>query len=179
MRFQQRYTVKVTGVTKTSGGSVSVIRPGKLSWRYTSNQNRVVANGKLVKIYEAHNHRMYEQEVTRIRYPAPVSFLIGSEGWQSAFDFTVRDAFQERSGAFYVLLATPRHPPHRHEATYFYVDARTFFIRRVVTDYAQGNRSTIDFENPQFHPALPPDEFELSPPLGTDVYRGTGVRRVD
>ncbi len=50
--FKQRYIVKAYDKTKDSAGSVIFEKPGKMSWRYSSNGNRVVSDGQLIKIYE-------------------------------------------------------------------------------------------------------------------------------
>ncbi len=49
-----------------------------MSWRYVTNQNRVVSDGKVLKIYEAENKQMYEQDVNKSQYPAALSFLMGT-----------------------------------------------------------------------------------------------------
>ena len=36
-------------------GQVIFQKPGKMSWRYTNNGNRVVSDGKIIKVYEAEN----------------------------------------------------------------------------------------------------------------------------
>ena len=57
--------------------SVVFEKPGKMSWRYTNNGNRVVSDGKLVKVYEKENKQMYEQPLDKSQYPAALSFLVG------------------------------------------------------------------------------------------------------
>src|SRR4026207_1037333 len=67
--FKQRYTIKSHDKVKDSAGSVICEKPGKMSWRYTSNGNRVVSDGKLIKIYEKENKQMYEQPLNNSQYP--------------------------------------------------------------------------------------------------------------
>src|SRR5687767_8392280 len=57
--FKQRYTIKSHDKTKDSAGSVIFEKPGKMSWRYTNNGNRVVSDGKVIKIYEKDNKQMF------------------------------------------------------------------------------------------------------------------------
>src|SRR6478672_6308940 len=75
--FKQRYVVKAYDKTKDSAGSVIFEKPGKMSWRYSSNGNRVVSDGQLIKIYEKENKQMYEQQLSKTQHPAALSFLTG------------------------------------------------------------------------------------------------------
>ena len=81
--FSQRYTIFAYNKKKESQGRVAFVKPGKMSWRYTSNGNRVVSDGRLLKVYEADNQQLYEQEVGKSADPAALSFLLG-EGKLSA-----------------------------------------------------------------------------------------------
>ena len=44
--FKQRYVVRAYNKQKDSSGQVIFAKPGKMSWRYTSNGNRVVSDGR-------------------------------------------------------------------------------------------------------------------------------------
>jgi outer membrane lipoprotein carrier protein len=73
--FTQRYTIKAYNRTKDSRGKVIFEKPGKMSWRYSTNANRVVADGKTLRVYEDENKQMYEQPMDQSQYPAALSFL--------------------------------------------------------------------------------------------------------
>ena len=49
-----------------------------MSWRYTNNGNRVVSDGKIIRVYEAENKQMYEQPIDKSQYPAALAFLVGT-----------------------------------------------------------------------------------------------------
>src|SRR3954468_11709996 len=63
--FKQRYDAPAYDKRKDSAGSVIFEKPGKMSWRYTSNGNRVVSDGKVIKIYEKEANQMYEQPLSK------------------------------------------------------------------------------------------------------------------
>src|SRR5690606_23407100 len=67
--FKQRYWVEAYRKTKDSNGLVTFAKPGQMSWRYKNNGNRVVSDGKTIKIYEADNKQMYLQPVANSQYP--------------------------------------------------------------------------------------------------------------
>ena len=96
--FTQRYTIFAYNKKKESQGKVVFVKPGKMSWRYTSNGNRVVSDGKLLKVYEADNKQLFEQDMTKSAYPAALSFLLG-EGKLASFVIGVLVIF-----AYYIVM---------------------------------------------------------------------------
>ena len=55
--FKQHYVATAYNKTKDSTGSVVFEKPGKMSWRYTNNGNRVVSDGKLCLLYTSPSPR--------------------------------------------------------------------------------------------------------------------------
>src|SRR5687768_6616905 len=106
--FRQRYTVPAYSKTKDSSGSVVFEKPGKMSWRYTNNGNRVVSDGKIIKIYEKENKQMYEQPLEKSQYPAALSFLTGSGSLKQSFKLSKLDPKQMGVEGGYVLLGEPK-----------------------------------------------------------------------
>src|SRR6185503_1743810 len=90
--FKQVYTAKAYNKTKEATGSVIFQKPGKMSWRYTNNGNRIVSDGKLIKVYEKENKQMYEQPLEKSQYPAALSFLVGQGSLKGSFKLTQLDA---------------------------------------------------------------------------------------
>ncbi|MBW2456522.1 MAG: outer membrane lipoprotein carrier protein LolA [Deltaproteobacteria bacterium] len=69
-KFKQTYRIKVQNVKKVSTGRVVFSKPGKISFRYDPpNGNRVVSDGKIVKIYERDNRQMIRTKVNKSQYP--------------------------------------------------------------------------------------------------------------
>ncbi len=169
--FKQKYTAIHYGKTKDSAGSVIFEKPGKMSWRYSNNGNRVVSDGKLIKIYEKENKQMYEQPIDKTQYPAALSFLTGEGKLKQNFKFSKLDSKQLRFESGYVLQGDPLQPTAAYDRVLFYVDAQTFQVRRVLIKDAQGNRNTFDFVTAEVNTKPPKGEFVFSPPPGTQVIR--------
>jgi outer membrane lipoprotein carrier protein len=169
--FKQRYTIAAYGKTKDSAGTVTFQKPGKMSWRYASNGNRVVSDGKILKIYEQENKQMYEQGVDKSQYPAALSFLFGEGKLGQAFDFVALDAEKLRFKGGYVLLGTPREATPAYQKMLLYVDGATYQVRRVLLIDAQKNKNRFDFAAPRVNDKVPEDEFKFVPPPGTRVIR--------
>jgi outer membrane lipoprotein carrier protein len=169
--FKQRYTIKAYNRTKDSQGKVTFQKPGKMNWVYTSNGNRVVSDGKLLKVYEDENKQMYEQAVEKSQYPAALAFLVGEGNLRKSFKLRKLDPARANFPGGHVLLAEPKDPTPAYQKMLLYVDAATHQVRRVMLIDAQGNRNRFDFQKPVVNKSVDKKEFEFAPPPGTKVIR--------
>jgi outer membrane lipoprotein carrier protein len=169
--FAQRYTIKAYNRSKDSRGKVVFEKPGKMSWRYASNGNRVVADGKILKVYEDENKQMYEQPMDQSQYPAALAFLLGGGSVKKSFSLKKEDATRMGFKGGWVLVGEPKEPTPAYQKLLLYVDAKTSQVRRVMLIDAQGNRNRFDFSNPTVNEKPLPDEFKFVPPKGTKVIK--------
>lgn len=170
-QFTQRYTIYAYNKKKESKGSVAFVKPGKMSWRYTSNGNRVVSDGKLLKVYEAENKQLYEQDMTKSAYPAALSFLLGEGKLSASFALKKLSAETADFKGGYVLVATPREATPAYQKMLLYVDGKTFQVRRVLLIDAQKNKNVFDFTDPRVNEKVPASEFVFTPPPGTQIIK--------
>ncbi len=170
-KFKQRYYVAAYRKTKDSSGEVVFQKPGKMSWRYESNGNRVVSDGKRIKVYEKEAKQMYEQSIDKSQYPAALSFLLGGAKLKKEFRLKKLDAKALGYEGGYVLLAVPKKPTPAYQKLLLYVDAGTYQVRRVLMIDAQRNRNRFDFLTPIVNKPVSPNEFVFTPPNGTRVIR--------
>lgn len=168
--FAQRYLIKAHNKTKESQGSVVFEKPGKMSWRY-SNGNRVVADGKLIKVYEKDNKQMYEQPMEKSQYPAALSFLLGDGSLKKSFKLRKLDAKKMKFENGYVLEAVPVEPTPAYQKMILYVDGKTSQVRRVLLLDAQGNQNRFTFARPVVNKPAAKDEFVFKAPPGTQVVK--------
>ena len=169
--FAQKYTIKAYNRTKESSGKVVFEKPGKMSWRYTTNGNRVVSDGKILKVYEEEEKQMYEQPMNQSQYPAALSFLVGQGDIRTSFKLETLNSATANFQGGYVLVGEPREPTPAYQKMLLFVDAKTDQVRRVMLIDAQGNRNRFDFSNPVVNKKPPPDEFKFAPPKGTKVIK--------
>lgn len=171
-KFEQLYVMKVHNKRRKSSGRVAFAKPGKMSWRYAApNGNRVVSDGKTVKVYDKANQQVYKSSVKKSQYPAALAFLMGEGSLQNDFSLRLLDTgkFGIRGG--YVLEATPRTKTPVYQKMLLYVDASTHQVRRVLLLDAQGNRNRFTFESPVLNAKVEPSEFRFTPPPGTRVIK--------
>lgn len=170
-KFKQRYYVAAYRKTKDSHGTVVFQKPGKMSWRYTNNGNRVVSDGKRIKVYEKDNKQMYEQDIAKSQYPAALSFLLGGAKLKKEFFLKKLDAKQLKYEGGYVLLAVPKETTPAYQKLLLYIDAGTYQVRRVLMIDAQQNRNRFDFVAPVVNKPVSPSEFVFHAPPGTRVIK--------
>lgn len=170
--FDQEFFVKAHNVKKQSKGHVTFAKPGKMSWEYSEPQgNRVVSDGSVLKVYEAANKQMYEQNVDKSQYPAALAFLTGGGKLGDTFTFDLYDGKDMNFPGGLVLVGSPKQPTAAYTKVLFYVDTATSQVRRVLIVDGQSNRNRFDFSNPRVNDPVKEDTFKFSPPPGTQVIR--------
>lgn len=170
-KFKQRYFIAAYNKFKDSNGTVAFEKPGKMSWRYQNSGNRVVSDGKIIKVYEQENKQMYEQSIDKSQYPAALSFLIGGARLKKEFKLEKLDPAALGFEGGYVLSAEPKEPTPAFQKMLLYVDGATFQVRRVLMIDAQRNRNRFDFEAPVVNEVVPAAEFAFTPPPGTQIIK--------
>jgi outer membrane lipoprotein carrier protein len=169
--FKQRYWVEAYRKTKDSNGLVAFMKPGQMSWRYKNNGNRVVSDGQTIKVYEADNKQMYLQQVGKSQYPAALSFLLGGGNLKTTFMLKMLDASAMGFEGGHVMMGLPKTPTPAYQKVFFYVDAGTYQVRRVLLLDAQRNRNRFDFITPVVNKKIDKNEFQFTPPQGTRIIK--------
>ncbi len=169
--FRQTYFIKAQGVEKKSHGEVLFEKPGKMSWRYKNNGNRVVSDGHRIRVYEQENRKLFESEMGKSAYPAALAFLVGEGKLQESFKLRKLDAAAMKFEGGWVLEAQPKDPTPAYRVMILYVDGATAQVRRVLLLDAQGNRNRFDFSAPSVNSKVDGGEFTFVAPAGTEVVR--------
>lgn len=171
--FEQEYFVKSHNVTKRSKGQVLFAKPGKMRWDYTTpSGNKVVSDGKLLRVYEEANKQVFEQPAAQQgQYPAALAFLTGQGKIADVFQFELVAGEKMKFPGGFVLVGTPKRPTPAYQRVFFYVDAQTSQIRRVLLLDAQGNRNRFQFVDPHVNVPVEANAFDFTPPPGTTVVR--------
>ena len=170
--FTQEFFVKSHNVRKESKGKVTFAKPGKMAWDYeTPAGNRVVSDGSVLKVYEAANKQMFEQNIDKSQYPAALSFLTGTGKLGDSFTFVMYPGAAMNFPGGNVLVGTPKKENAAYTKVLFYVDTSTFHVRRALIVDAQGNRNRFDFVDPKVNVQVNDSTFKLVPPAGTQVIK--------
>ncbi len=168
-RFKQSYWARVHNKKNVFVGTVAFVKRGKFSFRYR-NGNRVVSNGKVVKVYHKRQKRLYRSRLDRSQYPAALAFLFGKGRLVRDFKLRLVNPKRTRLKRGWLLEAIP------HEATPAYVRlllyiGDAYHVHRVLLLDAHGNTNRFDFLRPVVNAKIPNKEFRFRPPVGTKVVR--------
>jgi len=169
-KFKQTTKLKVHDKKKVSKGTVAFARRGKLSFRYSKPRgNRVVSDGKVVKVYDRAARQMYEGKLKKTYYPASLAFLFGKG--KLTRDFKLRLIKPNKLKRGYLLEAVPLEATPAYRKIVLYVDGKTAKVRRVMILDAQGNVNRFDFSDPVLNERIPDREFKFYPPAGTNIVK--------
>jgi outer membrane lipoprotein carrier protein len=114
---------------------------------------------------------MFVQAVDKSQYPAALAFLMGQGQLTSSFTLRLLDPAAMKFEGGWVLEGTPTQDTPAYKKVLLYVDAATAQVRRVLILDAQGNRNRFDFDSPLVNTPVPPNEFNFSPPAGTQIVK--------
>lgn len=170
--FTQEFTATLHNKKTTSTGTVTFLKPGKMSWRYTDPKgNRIVSDGKTLRVYEQANAQMYETAVDKAQYPAALSFLTGQGKLSDSFGFELKTGAEMKFPGGSVLIGVPKTPSPAFKKVLFYVDDATSQVRRVMILDNQGSKNRFDFNSPKVNQTIPEGEFNFQPPANTSIVR--------
>lgn len=170
--FTQEFFVKSHNIRKESKGKVTFAKPGKMAWDYEDPAgNRVVSDGSILKVYEAANKQMFEQNVDKSQYPAALSFLTGTGKLGDSFTFLMYPGAAMNFPGGKVLVGTPKQANAAYTKVLFYVDEASSHVRRALIVDAQGNRNRFDFVEPKVNVPVDDGTFKLVPPAGTQIIK--------
>jgi len=170
--FTQEFWVKAYNQKKQSKGKVTIQKPGKMHWHYDDpKDNKVVSDGTTIKIYEAANKQMYEQNVDKSQFPAALSFLTGTGKLGDTFNFELFPGEKLAFPGGQVLVGTPKVPSPAYQKVLFYIDSATSQVRQVMVLDGQGNRNKFVFVNPRVNDPIAPEHFKFTPPAGTQIVK--------
>ncbi len=170
-RFDQTYFIRSIGSEKKSHGEVVFEKPGRMSWRYKNNGNRIVSDGTNIQVYESQNQQLYESKMGKSAYPAALAFLVGEGKLRRSFFLRKLDAAKMGFEGGWALEAKPKDATPAYRSMILYIDAATAQVRRVVLLDDQGNRNRFDFSNPEVNTEVVRGEFTFVAPAGTQTVR--------
>jgi outer membrane lipoprotein carrier protein len=167
--FVQTYRGGVLRTETRERGTVSVKKPGKMRWIYTSPERKeFVSDG--VKMY---SYVPEDRQVLMSSVPAedqastPVLFLAGKGDFVR--DFSPAIVKDEAVPGTVALKLTPRRSEPDYEYLILAVDPGTLQIRALTTRDHQGGESTLKFENLQENKGISDKDFEFRIPRGVDI----------
>lgn len=166
--FRQSVTNDTFGNTKTSDGTVWIMKPGKMRWDYlekTKNgievEKSFISNGAYLYVVEHDNKQVVKKNLERDLMPVAVSFLYGKGDLKAEFSPEL-----DRSGKYgekgdLVLKLTPKQPSAQYKNLYLVVSPRDFHVSQSVIIDSSNNVNHFRFFAPDFEKAMKDSYFEF------------------
>jgi outer membrane lipoprotein carrier protein len=166
--FVQTYRGGVLRTETRERGTVSVKKPGRMRWIYTSPERKeFVSDGQKIYSYIPEDRQVTVTNVpSENEAPTPVLFLAGKGDLVK--DFTAAMAESPVAGSV-ALKLTPRKSEPEYEYLIVAVDPATLQIRALTTRDRQGGESTLRFENLKENKGIADKDFAFRIPRGVDV----------
>jgi outer membrane lipoprotein carrier protein len=166
--FTQTYEGGVLRRKAREQGTVSVKKPGRMRWDYTSPEKKLfVSDGKTMFMYFPADRQVMRNPVpAEDEATSAVLFLMGKGNVTRDFSASYVDSPDEN---VYALRLEPRRRQAEYDWLELTVDRKTLQIRKLTAGDAQGGRSTFEFSNFKENTGLADKMFQFSIPRGTEV----------
>lgn len=178
-RFAQITVIPMSSRSRTGGGTLLFVKPGRMRWDYTSPDRQVLlSDGEELVMYLEQSRQLIHTPA-RDYLQSDVTYAFFAGRGKILEDFEVSDAgFEVETipGSWLIKLVPKTQHPHVNRI-YLWADTNTFLISRLqiidhfdtVTDISF---SDVVLDGNEYN-ALPIDDatFTFTPPAGTEVIR--------
>jgi outer membrane lipoprotein carrier protein len=166
--FRQAVTNDTFGSTKTSDGTVWIMKPGKMRWDYLDKKKTgvevkksFISNGTSLYVVEHDNKQVMKKSLEKDLMPVAVSFLYGKGDLKAEFN-----AELDRTGKYgekddLVLRLSPRQPSAQYKNLYLVVSPKDFHVSQSVIIDSSNNINHFRFYAPDFQKPIKDSYFEF------------------
>lgn len=155
------------GEKKTSSGTLTFAKPGKMNWDYREPEKQhFISNGKTLWFYQPTLNQVtispFQQS---FQSDLPVSFLLGLGKLSEDFSLESGCVIGDRIS----LVLAPKNPDKEIQQFSLTVDAKDFTPRGATIRDPGGNETTIKLQHAEINSGTRSATFEFAIPKGADV----------
>lgn len=166
--FRQAVTNDTFGSTKTSDGTVWIMKPGKMRWDYLEKKatkvqvkKSFISNGTNLYVVEHDNMQVVKKNLQQDLMPVAVSFLYGKGDLKSEFSAAVDGSGKYGAKDDIVLKLTPKKPSAQYKNLYLVVNPSDFRVTQSVIIDSSNNINHFRFFSPDFKKPIEAKWFEF------------------
>jgi outer membrane lipoprotein carrier protein len=168
-QFRQSVTNNTFGSTKTSDGTVWLMKPGKMRWDYVEKKKGVtkvkksfISNGAYLYVVEHDNKQVVKKNLQNDLMPVAVTFLYGKGDLKAEFNAEIDKSGKYGTKDDIVLKMTPKKPSAQYKNLYLVVatDGNYRVKQSVIVD-SSNNINQFMFFKPDFEKGLKDSIFEF------------------
>jgi len=167
-QFRQAVTNDTFGSTKTSDGSVWIMKPGKMRWDYLEKRKNdavvkksFISNGTSLYVVEHDNKQVVKKNLQQDLMPVAVSFLYGKGDLKTEFTPELDKSGKYGEKDSLVLKLTPRQPSAQYKNLYLVVSPADFHVSQSVIVDSSNNVNHFRFFAPDFKTPIKESSFEF------------------
>lgn len=169
-QFRQSVTNNTFGSTKTSDGTVWLMKPGKMRWDYVEKKkdNKVqvkksfISNGQYLYVVEHDNKQVVKKNLANDLMPVAVTFLYGKGDLKAEFNAAIDTTGKYGGKGDIVLKMTPKKPSAQYKALYLVVASDNYRVKQSVIVDSSDNINQFQFFAPDFEKAIKDSYFEFN-----------------
>jgi outer membrane lipoprotein carrier protein len=166
--FRQSVTNETFGSTKTSDGTVWLMKPGKMRWDYVEKKKTgievkksFISNGTYLYVIEHDNKQVVKKNLERDLMPVAVSFLYGKGDLKAEFNPEVDTSGKYGEKGDIVLRLTPKQPSAQYKNLFLVVSPKDFHVSQSVIVDTSNNVNHFRFFAPDFAKPIKDAYFEF------------------
>jgi len=167
--FRQSVTNDTFGSTKTSDGTVWLMKPGKMRWDYVEKKKdkvqvkkSFISNGSYLYVVEHDNKQVVKKNLANDLMPVAVTFLYGKGNLQAEFNPEIDTSKKYGTKDDIVLKLTPKKPSAQYKALYLVVAKDNYRVKQSVIVDSSNNINQFMFYAPDFDKPIKDTWFEFS-----------------
>ena len=168
-QFRQSVTNNTFGSTKTSDGTVWLMKPGKMRWDYVEKKKdkvqvkkSFISNGQYLYVVEHDNKQVVKKNLANDLMPVAVSFLYGKGDLKAEFNAEIDKTGKYGAKDDIVLKMTPKKPSAQYKALYLVVAKDNYRVKQSVIVDSSDNINQFQFFAPDFEKSIKDSWFEFT-----------------
>ena len=166
--FRQAVTNDTFSTTKTSDGTVWIMKPGKMRWDYLEKKDAEVkvkksfiSNGKYLYVVEHDNKQVVKKSLEKDLMPVAVSFLYGKGNLKAEFNPELDTSGKYGEKDDLVLKLAPKQPSAQYKNLYLVVSRADYHVSQSIIIDSSNNVNHFRFYRPDFQAPVKDSYFEF------------------
>jgi len=168
--FRQEVTNSTFGSTKSSDGTVYLMKPGKMRWDYlekkptgTVVKKSFISDGKDLWVIEHDNKQVLKKSLQQNMLPVAVTFLYGKGNLLTDFNAALDTTSSYGTKGDIVLKLTPKQPSAQYKALYLVTNPTDYHVKESIIVDSSGNVNHFHFFAPDFDKPIKDSWFQFDP----------------
>jgi outer membrane lipoprotein-sorting protein len=167
-QFRQSVTNDMLGNTKTSDGTVWIMKPGKMRWDYLEKKKdkvevtkSFISNGTNLYVVEHDNMQVVKKNLQQDMMPVAVSFLYGQGDLKTEFSAELDGSGKYGGKGELVLKLTPKKPSAQYKNLFLVVSPADYHVTQSVIVDSSNNVNHFRFYSSDFQKPIKEAWFEF------------------